>query len=125
MEKLTTISREIAPKVIICFVLLVFSIASALAQTTHRSKAAIKAETRKSKRDAARVEAEYKDSHLNTAHFTYKKGAAGRKKVQLTETPVDYISDKEINELNPEELKKMSKKRLQPKSKKNKKIITI
>ncbi len=106
MNKLTTFSREIAPKVIICFLLLVFTNSSAVAQITHRSKAAKKAETRKSKRDAARMEADYKDSHLNTAHYTYKKGASGRKKVQVAETPVDYISDKEINELDKVELKK-------------------
>ena len=125
MVKFTLIGRDTTPKVIISFLLLAFSIVPVLAQTTHRSQAAIKAETRKSKRDAARVEADYKDSHLNTTHYTYKKGAVGRKKVRVTETPVGYISDKEINEIDRVELKKMSKKKLQPKQKKNKKLITI
>ncbi|PIQ20847.1 MAG: hypothetical protein COW65_12665 [Cytophagales bacterium CG18_big_fil_WC_8_21_14_2_50_42_9] len=106
-------------------ILTVFACPSAWAQITYKSRSAIKAETRKSKRDAAQVEADYKDSHLNTAHYTYKKGVAGRKKVQISETPVDYVSDKEINELDREELKKMSKKKLQPKQKKSKKITTI
>jgi len=111
--------------VIVCFFLTFFSFAPTLAQTTHRSRAAIKAETRKSKRDAAKFEADYKESHLNTAHYTFKKGKAGRKTVPVSDVPADYISDKEINELDREELKKMSKKKLQPKQKKNKKITTI
>jgi len=125
MVKFTLIGIKLTPKVFIYLLLTVLSCAPALAQITHRSQAAIKAETRKSKRDAARFKADYKESHLNTAHYTYKKGEAGRKRVRLVETPVDYISDNEINEINREELRIMSKKKLHPKKKKNKKITII
>jgi len=125
MVLFTTIGRKIAAGVMLSFIFTVFACPSAWAQITYKSRAAIKAETRKSKRDAAQVEADYKDSHLNTAHYTYKKGIVGRKKVQISKTPVDYVSDKEINELDREKLKKMSKKKLQPKQKKSKKITTI
>jgi len=125
MVKFTIIGKKLAPKVFIYLLLTVLSYAPALAQITHRSQAAIKAETRKSKRDAARFEADYKESHLNMAHYTSKKGEAGRKRVRVAETPVDYISDNEINEIDREELRKMSKKKLQSKKKKNKKITII
>jgi len=117
IKKFTLIGSKIDPKKIIFFFLTAFFCAPALAQITHRSPAAIKADTKKSKRDAAKFEADYKDSHLNTAHYTFKKGKAGRKAVPVADIPADYITDKEINEIDREELKKMSKKKLQPKQK--------
>lgn len=116
----TSVDKKLSLPVIICFLLLSFTAVTVFGQTTYRSPAAIKAETRKSKREAARTEADYKESHLNTAHFTFKKGKAGRKSVRVNNIPADFIFDKEINEIDREELSKLSKKKKLPKSKKNK-----
>lgn len=56
-----------------------------LAQIAFTDKADIKAETKRSRQDAAQIESDYKESHLNTADFTYKKGQPGRKQVKAQE----------------------------------------
>lgn len=116
----TFVVKKIKLPVISCFLLLSFTALTAYGQTTHRSPAAIKAETRKSKREAARTEADYKESHLNTAHYTLKKGKAGRKAVRVNNMPADFVFDKEINEIDREALSKLNKKKKLPKSKKSK-----
>ncbi|MDQ3290390.1 MAG: hypothetical protein M3Q05_03770 [Bacteroidota bacterium] len=55
------------------------------AQIAFTNDAQLKAETRRSRREAARTEAEYKETHLNTSNFTYKKGKSGRKRVDIQE----------------------------------------
>ncbi|MDQ4139952.1 MAG: hypothetical protein M3142_05455 [Bacteroidota bacterium] len=55
------------------------------AQIAFTNDAQLKAETRRSRREAARIEADYKDSHLNTSNFTYKKGKSARKQVDALE----------------------------------------
>lgn len=82
-----------------CGLLLLVVVMPAWAQTAYLSPAKIKAETRKSKKEAAVYEAEYKDTHLNIDHYSYKIGKAGRKHVIVDEGPADYQSDKEKNAL--------------------------
>ncbi|QMU30201.1 hypothetical protein [Adhaeribacter radiodurans] len=66
------------------FFTLIFSL-QASAQIAITNDAQLKAETRKSRREAARIKADYKESHLNTSNFTYKKGKSGRKQVDVQE----------------------------------------
>ncbi|OKL40613.1 hypothetical protein [Pontibacter flavimaris] len=40
---------------------------------------------RKSLKDAEKVDSKYKDTHLNTNAYTFKKGEAGRKRVKKDE----------------------------------------
>lgn len=62
----------------------------ASAQIAFLGKSQLKAETRRNLREAARIEADYKESHLNTTYFTYKKGKAGRKRVDVVEGWENY-----------------------------------
>ena len=87
------------------------------AQITHLSPAEIKAQTRKSKKEAARYEAEYAESHLAVQNYNLKKGESGRKQVEVLEEPVEYVFDKEINAIY-EEPREAGKKARTRKSKK-------
>ncbi len=93
---------------------------SAFAQISYSTPGNLKAEARKNKREAATYEAEHKESHLNVANFTYKRGATGRRAVAVEEEPVDYIYDKEINALyeSPKKKKEEKKRRKLLKEKK-------
>ncbi len=62
----------------------------ASAQIAFLGKSQLKAETRRNLRAAARIETDYKESHLNTTYFTYKKGKAGRKRVDVQEGWENY-----------------------------------
>ncbi len=62
----------------------------ASAQIAFVGKSQLKAETKRNKREAARIESDYKETHLNTDHFTYKKGKSGRKRVEVEESWEDY-----------------------------------
>lgn len=81
------------------------------AQIEHKTPGSLKTETRKNKKEAAAYEADHKESHLNVANFTYKRGASGRRAVAVAEEPTDYSYDKEINALyeSPRDIKKKKK----------------
>lgn len=76
-----------------------------VAQIAFTNKAQLKAETRRSRREAARVEADYKESHLNTGNFTYKKGKSGRKQVEVQEGWESYQFNESGNVDYPEPVK--------------------
>jgi hypothetical protein len=83
-------------------------VTTAYGQISYTTAADLKAETKKNKKEAASFEADHKESHLNVADFTYKKGKPGRKVLAVDEEPTDYDYDKDINALyySPKELKK-------------------
>ena len=85
-------------------------ITPACAQTTYSSPGRIKAETRKSEREAASFEAEHKDTHLDLAQYNHKIGKVGRKPKVVEEEPTDYVYDKEKNTLF-ESRKEVNKKK--------------
>jgi hypothetical protein len=98
---------------------IVFSCAfqTGFAQIMRLSPAEIKAQTRKSKKEAARYEADHAESHLEVQNFNLKKGESGRRQVQVLEEPVGYVYDKEINTIY-EEPRQAGKKAKTRKSKK-------
>jgi hypothetical protein len=102
-----------------CLLGIVFSCAfqTGFAQIMHLSPAEIKAQTRKSQKEAAQYEAEHAESHLAVQNFNLKKGESGRKQVQVLEEPVEYVFDKEINAIY-EEPRETGKKARTRKSKK-------
>lgn len=51
-------------------------------QISYQASAKHDQQLRKSLRDAEKVDSKYKDSHLNTDAYTFKKGEAGRKQVK-------------------------------------------
>ena len=63
----------------------------ASAQIAYLGNSQLKAETKRNKREAARIESDYKETHLNTNYFTYKKGKASRKRVEVEEGWEDYM----------------------------------
>jgi hypothetical protein len=83
----------------ISFLAIVFSFTgqTCFGQITDLSPAALKAQTRQSQKEAARFEADYKDSHLAIENFNFRRGEAGRKQVRVEEEPAEYVFDKEIN----------------------------
>lgn len=105
----------------ISFLLLVmsFGFQTGYAQILSLSPAEIKAQTRKSKKEAARYQAENNLSHLEIQNFTMKKGEVGRKQVPVEEEPAQYASDGEINAIY-EEPREADKKAATRKSKKGK-----
>ncbi|KAA5545707.1 hypothetical protein [Adhaeribacter rhizoryzae] len=90
--------------------LLLVSIVPTFAQTTYTTPAKIKADTRKSKREAVAYKADHKETHLDVAPYNYKIGKAGRKPRMVDEEPTDYSNDKEKNALF-ESPKKINKKK--------------
>jgi hypothetical protein len=81
------------------FIVVIISLnLQASAQIAYLGNSQLKAETKRNKREAARIEADYKATHLNTDYFTYKKGKASRKRVEVEEGWEDYIYN------NPEHL---------------------
>lgn len=52
---------------------------AASAQTRHASSLKVKQETKKGIRQARKVKAEYKDTHLNTEIHAFKKGQPGHR----------------------------------------------
>jgi uncharacterized protein (UPF0333 family) len=84
----------------------------AWAQTSYSTPASIKAQTRKSKKAAAAYEADHKETHLNVANFTYKKGKTGRKPVVVEEESTEYNYDKEKNALFETRKESNKKKKL-------------
>ncbi len=100
------------------FVLIVIVLSlnlQASAQIAYLGNSQLKAETKRNKREAARIEADYKDTHLNTDYFTYKKGKASRKRVEVEEGWEDYMY------INPEHLAYTEAFKLQLKRKGNRK----
>jgi hypothetical protein len=83
----------------ITFLCFVFSLAGHLgqAQIMSLSPAERKAQTRKNQKEAARYQAEHKETHLQSHPLTHKKGQAGRKQQPVLEEPAEYVYDKEIN----------------------------
>ena len=51
-------------------------------QVSYEASAKHEQQLRKSLKDAEKVDSKYKDTHLNTDAYTFKKGAAGRKRVK-------------------------------------------
>ena len=96
----------------------------AYAQISYTTPGNLKAEARKNKKEAATYEAEHKESHLNVADFTYKRGQSGRKAVAVEEIPTEFDHDRDINvlwELPKKEVKK-KKKLLKRKSREDKSL---
>jgi hypothetical protein len=89
---------------------LLVSVVPTFAQTTYTTPAKIKADTRKSKKEAVAYKAEHKETHLDVAHYNYKIGRAGRKPKMVDEEPTNYSNDKEKNALF-ESPKKINKKK--------------
>ncbi|CAM3795356.1 hypothetical protein POKO110462_20100 [Pontibacter korlensis] len=54
-------------------------------QTSFQASAKHEQQLRKSLRDAEKANAKYKDTHLNTDTYTFKKGEAGRRRVRNEE----------------------------------------
>ena len=54
-------------------------------QTSHTAIARHDQELKKSLKEAAKVDAAYKDTHLNTDAYTFRKGEAGRKRLRSNE----------------------------------------
>lgn len=121
MEKNSTPFKNIIFAITGGLLYLVGVVTPASAQTTYLSPAKIKAETRKSKREAAAFEAEHKETHLNVAHLNYKIGKTGRKPMVVEEEPTNYVYDKEKNALF-ESRKEWNKKKKLLKEQKQKKI---
>lgn len=51
------------------------------AQVSHETSAKHEQELRQSLKEASQLKTTYKDTHLNTDAYTFKKGAAGRRRV--------------------------------------------
>lgn len=69
----------------VALALLLFFLVGALpgyAQTTHDAVEKHDQEVRQSLKEAAKIESIYKDSHLNTEAYTFKKGEPGRRRQQ-------------------------------------------
>jgi hypothetical protein len=107
-------------KIFILLVVFGFAGLPAMAQIMSLSRAEIKAQTRKSQKEAARYEADHKETHLETENFPHKKGRAGRKQVRVEEEPAEFVHDKEINAIYEERRDPEPKDRAR-KSKKEKK----
>lgn len=72
------------------FGLLLFFLLSTLpgyGQVSYEASAKHEQQLRKSLRDAEKVDNKYKDTHLNTDAYTFKKGEAGRKRVKEDKRP--------------------------------------
>lgn len=87
----------------------------ASAQIAYFGNSKLKAETKRNKREAARIESDYRETHLNTNYFTYKKGKASRKRVVVEEGWEDYMYN------NPEHFASTEAFKLKLKSKGNRK----
>jgi hypothetical protein len=97
----------------ITFLLCVFSFAARMgeAQIVSLSPAQIKAQTRKSQKEAARYQADHKETHLENQGFNLRKGEVGRKPVRVPEEPAEYVYDKEINAIYEESREAAAKSR--------------
>ncbi|RDC64683.1 hypothetical protein [Adhaeribacter pallidiroseus] len=86
-------------KIVFVFIVVIISLnLQASAQIAYVGNSQLKAENKRNKREAARIETDYKETHLNTNYFTYKKGKASRKRVEVEEGWEDYMYN------NPEHL---------------------
>lgn len=86
-------------KTIFVFVGFLFATSGQLsAQTVYTNKANLKAETKRSRKEAARIETEYKETHLNTVDLTYKKGEASHKRAKA-QTKWDTYQDEKYDEV--------------------------
>ncbi|TPE40294.1 hypothetical protein [Pontibacter mangrovi] len=68
--------------------LLLFFVAGTLpgyGQTSFEASAKHEQQLRKSLREAEKVDAKFKETHLNTDAYTFKKGASGRRRVRNNE----------------------------------------
>lgn len=119
MIRLFTPAQKLSIIATIIFITSTYAVLPASAQISYLSSADVKAETRKSKREAARYEADYKESHLNLADHSFKKGQSGRKSVMVQEIPADYNHDQEINIIYQEPKKTRAQKKLLRKTKKS------
>jgi hypothetical protein len=88
----------------ISFLVIISSFAgrSGFGQITDLSPAELKAQTRKSQKEAARFQAEHKETHLAIHDFNFRKGETGRKQVRVPEEPAEYVFDNEINAIYEE-----------------------
>lgn len=120
MGRIFTLTKKMGLAAGGLFLFLAGTVVPASAQISYMSVADIKAETRKSKREAVRYEADYKESHLDLSAYNFKRGLAGRKTVIIADEPVDYDFDKEINALYPEPQVSNGKKKFLRKTKKSK-----
>ena len=63
------------------------------AQIAFTNNAYLKAETRRSRRDAAQIETDLKETHLVKADFTHKKGKSSRKRLKAKDRRKNYYYD--------------------------------
>ena len=121
MGEVFTLTRKKSIATAGLILVLACSVVPTYAQIAYMSAADIKAQTRKSKREAVRYEADYKESHLDISAYNFKRGLAGRKTVMVADEPINYDFDKEINVIYPEPQVTNSKKKFLRKTKKSKK----
>ena len=84
------VSVKIWKPLAVVAVLLVLSAASAVAQISYKAVDQHKQQKRRSLKEASQAEVEYKDTHLNTSAYTFKKGAPGRKRVATKDGRTKY-----------------------------------
>ena len=121
MAEIFTSAKKVGMAAMGAFLILACTVVPTYAQIAYMSPAAIKAETRKSKREAIRYESDYKESHLDISAYSFKRGLAGRKSVMVIDEPITYDYDKEINALDQKPPITDSKKKFLRKTKKSKK----
>ncbi|WP_242922178.1 hypothetical protein [Pontibacter liquoris] len=93
--------------------LLAFSALPAFAQISPESKEQQRKEQKRFLKEAAKTESVYKDTHLNTDTYTFKKGEAGR--INAKNNRAAYLFDENGKPIKKKKL--FEKKRRQPKKK--------
>jgi Na+-translocating ferredoxin:NAD+ oxidoreductase RnfG subunit len=107
-------------KITLLLVLFSLALQPAFAQIISLSRSEIKAQTRKSQKEAALYQADHKETHLEVQNFNHKKGESGRKQVRVLEEPAEYVSDKEINAIYEEPRQEAPRSRTRKSKKENK-----
>lgn len=79
--------------VLCCLMLLLLMVAPAIAQIQPQTAEAHKKEQKRFLKQAQKTESTYKDTHLNTEAYTFKRGEAARKKVKKHDERRKYKFD--------------------------------
>lgn len=82
--------------VVVAFILITSE--QAAAQIVDTRNTHLKAETKRSRKEAAKIEADYKETHLNTIDLTYKKGEASHKRAKA-QTRWDTYQDERYDDV--------------------------
>lgn len=89
-------------------------------QIVHLSPAELKAQTRKSQKEAARYQAEHMETDLSVHNLNLRKGETSRRQVRELEQPADYVFDNEINAIYQQPREQGRKARARKNKKDNK-----